>query len=63
MLIKVLDGCAVNGHYWVFAAAAIDVEYSLRVTDLDTGEIRRYFSPLGNASPAITDSLAFDTCP
>ncbi|MCP3961706.1 MAG: ricin-type beta-trefoil lectin domain protein [bacterium] len=63
MLIKVLDGCAINDHYWVFAAATTDVEYTLRVTDVDSGKSREYFNPLGNASPAITDTLAFETCP
>ncbi|MCP3960896.1 MAG: ricin-type beta-trefoil lectin domain protein [bacterium] len=62
MLVKVLDGCGINDHYWVFAAATTDVEYRLRVTDLDTGEIREYFNPLGTAAPAITDSHAFEAC-
>ena len=30
---KVLDGCGINGHYWVFAAATTDLEYTLTVTD------------------------------
>ncbi len=63
VLAKVLDGCAINGHYWVFAAATTNVEYTLKVTDLETGEMRSYFNPLGNAAPAITDALAFATCP
>ncbi len=25
MLVKVLDGCGTNGHFWVFLAAATDV--------------------------------------
>ncbi len=33
--VKVLDGCAVNGHYWVFAAAASDVGIEATVTDLE----------------------------
>ncbi|MEM7587417.1 MAG: ELWxxDGT repeat protein, partial [Acidobacteriota bacterium] len=63
MLIKVLDGCAINDHYWVFAAATTDVEYTLTVTDTSSGEHAEYFNPLGNASPAITDTGAFATCP
>ncbi len=63
VLAKVLDGCAINGHYWVFAAATTNVQYTLRVTDLETGVTREYFNPLGNAAAAITDSLAFATCP
>ena len=32
LLVKVLDGCAINGHYWLFASAATDLNVSLRVT-------------------------------
>ena len=30
---KVLDGCAVNGHYWVFVGGLTDVEVELAVVD------------------------------
>ncbi len=63
LLIKVLDGCGINGQYWVFAAATTNVEYNLRVTDTETGEVQIYRNPLGIASPAITDTGAFATCP
>ena len=60
MLVKVLDGCDLNDQFWVFAAATTNVEYTLRVTDMETGEVREYFNPLGNAAPAITDTSAFN---
>ena len=68
MLVKVLDGCGINGHFWVFAAATTDVEVTLRVTDTEaagTGNTgtREYFNPLGTAAAAITDTEAFATCP
>ena len=59
MLVKVLDGCAVNGHYWVFSAATTDVEYTLSVTDIETGAMREYTNPLGQAADATTDTTAF----
>ncbi len=62
MLIKVLDGCAVNDHFWVFAAATTDVEYTLRVTDSFTGVVASVFNRLGNASSATTNTEAFATC-
>jgi LasA protease len=62
MLIKVLDGCGVNDRFWVFAAATTDVEYILRVIDSVTGRAATYFNPLGNASPAITDTEALAVC-
>lgn len=62
MLVKVLDACEENDHFWVFAAAATEVEYTLRVTDTITGSMTTYFNPLGNVSPAFTDTMALATC-
>ena len=57
-LTKVVDGCSLNGHYWVFGAALTTVEYTLRVSDTVTGEHREYFNPLGRISPTIADTSA-----
>ncbi len=59
MLVKVLDGCSGNGHFWVFAAATTNVEYTLRVTDTETGDIREYTNALGHRAPATADTQAF----
>ncbi len=37
LLVKVLDGCGVNGHYWVFGSAGTDLEYEVWVEDLEGG--------------------------
>ena len=63
LLAKVIDGCSNNGHFWVFAAATTNVEYTLRVTDTITGVSKDYNNPLGTAAAAITDIEAFATCP
>lgn len=63
MLIKVLNGCAINNHYWVFGAATTNVQYSVQVTDTEADQVSTYFNPLGVSSPAITDTSAFATCP
>ncbi|REJ81045.1 MAG: hypothetical protein DWQ36_13545 [Acidobacteria bacterium] len=63
MLVKVIDGCGINGRYWVYSAATTDLGLTLRVRDTDTGQVNRYTNPLGQAAPAITDSSAFATCP
>ncbi|MEM7587278.1 MAG: matrixin family metalloprotease [Acidobacteriota bacterium] len=63
VLVKVLDGCAVNNRVWVFAAATTTVRYTLEVTDTVTGAVQRYTNPLGNSSDAITDTDAFMSCP
>ncbi|MCP3958277.1 MAG: hypothetical protein GY719_10540 [bacterium] len=62
MLVKVLDGCGINERYWVFAAAATDVEYTLTVTDRVTGQSTSYFNPLGTPAAPITDSSALAVC-
>lgn len=59
LLVKMVDGCSFNGHYWVYAAATTDVEYHLRVTETATGAYRTFDNTLGTASPAFTSIDAF----
>lgn len=61
--VKVLDGCGVNGHYWVFAAGSTNVEFTLTVTDLSTGLSRTYENPQGRVAVTVTDTGAFASCP
>lgn len=61
--VKVLNGCPINGRFWVFAAGTTNVEYTLTVTDLASGEPATYHNPQGTTSPAITDTDALHTCP
>jgi hypothetical protein len=63
LLVKVIDGCAINGRFWVYAAATTDVEYEFEVEHLESGTQRGYRNNLGQASDAITDTDAFATCP
>ena len=62
MLVKVLNACTYNDHYWVLLAAATTVDYTVEILDVVTGEVWRYRNPLGTASPATTDVEAF-SCP
>ena len=62
LLIKVLDGCGLNQHFWVFTAATTDLQYDLVVTDSWTGYRSTYTNTAGVASPAVTDIEAFATC-
>lgn len=59
VMVKVLDGCAINGNFWVFAAASTDVGYELIVEDLAKSRIRSYPHAAGTPAPAVTDTLAF----
>ncbi len=59
MLVKVLDGCAYNGHHWVYAASATTVGLELTVRDAENGESKTWFKEAGEPAPAIVDAGAF----
>ena len=59
ILIKVLDGCSINGSVWVFGASTTDLGYLIEVTDTVTGDVREYRNEPGQPAPAITDVTAF----
>lgn len=56
--VKVLDGRGSNGHHWVFYGALSNAEYSLTVTDTETGLAKRYYNPKG-VSASTGDYHAF----
>ncbi len=58
LMVKVLDGTAVNGRFWVYAGALSNVEYTLTLTDLLLGLTRTYHNPAGQfASRADVDAF------
>ena len=59
LMVKVLDGCSSNKHYWVIGAAATDVKYTLRITDTLTGNEWEQKNPGGTLAPAFADVRAF----
>ena len=63
LLVKVLNACSVNGHYWVFFSATTNVEFTVTVTDTQTGRSRSYFNPLNRPAPPVQDTAAFASCP
>lgn len=62
MLVKVIDACPVQGHFWVFAAGTTNVGWELTVTDTLTGTEQSYRNPLGQRSPALIDTTTFAGC-
>ncbi len=62
MVIKVLEGCPLNGNYWVFAGGLTDVEVKVRVEDTRTGEVKTYFNLQDRPFAPIQDTSAFATC-
>jgi hypothetical protein len=61
LVAKVIDGTAVNGHFWVFFASLTNVEFDLTVTDTQTGAVRVYHNPAGTLA-SVADT-AFPTAP
>jgi len=60
LAVKVLDGRGVNDRFWVIATpATTDVQYTLTVTDTQTGLSKTYASPVGAALGPVQDTNAF----
>jgi len=47
LMVKVLDGRAINGKFWVFYGALSDVDYTITVANTQTGEVKTYHNPRG----------------
>jgi hypothetical protein len=62
MLIKVLNGCAANAHWWVFYSAGTNVGLTVTVTDTRTGTSRTYTNPDLTPAPPVEDTGALP-CP
>jgi hypothetical protein len=63
VVIKVLNGCTLNNHYWVFATGLTNVEVTLFVTDTESGTLKTYVNTLGVPFAPIQDTSAFAACP
>jgi hypothetical protein len=60
LTVKVLDACALGGHFWVFLSSSTTVHYTVTVTDTQTGAHRTYSQEAGKQSPLTADTSAFD---
>jgi hypothetical protein len=58
LVVKVLDGRAVNGKFWVFYGSLTDTQFTLTVTDTLTGTTKTYTNPQGQTSSGV-DTAAF----
>ena len=61
--VKVIDACALDNKYWVFAAGLTNVGVTLTVTDTLKGGTKTYHNANGHVFTTITDTAAFATCP
>ena len=57
--VKVLDGTAVNGHFWVFASGMTNLHTAMTVTDLVTRAVKTYVKPANMAFQPVQDTTAF----
>jgi hypothetical protein len=62
VMVKVIDGCALGGHFWFFAAGLTDVNVVIEVTDTLTGAKQVYTNPPHTAFRPIQDTATFP-CP
>ena len=62
MVTKVLDGCALNQRYWVFAGGLTNVRVVTTVTDTQTGTQKVYRNAQGTAFQPLQDTSAFASC-
>jgi PKD repeat protein len=64
MVVKVLNGCGLTQHYWVFAGGLTNQNVSWQVTDTQNGAV---FAQTGNNSgvafPPVQRTDALATCP
>jgi hypothetical protein len=62
-VVKVLNACSLDGHYWVFAGGLTNVKVVLTVTDTQTAMQRTYTNPQSTSFQPIQDTSAFAACP
>jgi plastocyanin len=62
LVVKVLDGCAIDSSTWFFGAGMTHVGVRVRVTDTLTGDVRTYSSPVNAPFAPIQDTRSFATC-
>jgi hypothetical protein len=63
LLVKILNGCAVNNRYWVFITAGTNVGFTTTVSDTKAGPVKTYTNPDLTAAALVQDTSAFATCP
>ena len=61
-VVKVLDACAFNQRFWVFAGGLTNVQTTVRITDTATATVKIYTNPQGTAFRPVQDVDAFATC-
>ncbi|MEO7794192.1 MAG: hypothetical protein ABIV06_05405, partial [Thermoanaerobaculia bacterium] len=63
LAVKIVDGCAFNDRFWIYAAGLTNLAVDLIVEDTLQQQTWFRTTYLGEAFPAFLDSSAFSTCP
>lgn len=58
VMIKMIDGRTLNGHFWVYAGGLSNLEYTITLLDTATGRTRVYRNPAGTID-GFSDAWAF----
>jgi hypothetical protein len=58
LVVRVIDGRATNGKFWVLYGSLSDLEYTITVTDTETKAVKTYFNPVGQLA-SVADKKAF----
>jgi hypothetical protein len=58
LVLKVVDGRAFNGNFWVFYGALSDVQYDITIKDTTTGTVKTYHNPY-HTTASVADVDAF----
>jgi hypothetical protein len=53
LLVKVVDGRAVNSRFWVFIGSTTNVEFTVTVTDMSNNATKTYTNPQGTVGSII----------
>ncbi|HEY6323034.1 MAG TPA: hypothetical protein VJA16_15900 [Thermoanaerobaculia bacterium] len=62
MLVKIIDGCALNQRIWVFISAGTNVGFTVTVHDTAFGATHIYTNQDLNPAPPIQDTSALTGC-
>ncbi|HVT60215.1 MAG TPA: hypothetical protein VHR45_17720 [Thermoanaerobaculia bacterium] len=63
IIVKVLNGCGVNQHYWVFAGGLTNVNVIMRVADTTNEGFTQYDNRPNTPYQPVQDTTAFPNCP
>ncbi|MBV8200166.1 MAG: hypothetical protein JOZ15_06040 [Acidobacteria bacterium] len=58
LLVKVLNGCSLGGHYWIFVSGGTNAGLTVTVTDTQTGHAWTRTNADGTPVPTIEDTSA-----